>query len=61
MLCISCGKDVPEDDIYYFKGKHMCDDYAMKAGLFPLGHTGSRSDMISEEGRCFTVPKTFDG
>ncbi len=40
----------------------MCDDCAMKAGLFPLGHTESRRDKISEKGRCLiTVPKPDEG
>jgi formylmethanofuran dehydrogenase subunit E len=33
--CCHCGKKFSEDDIYIFEGKHMCDDCAMKVGLFP--------------------------
>jgi hypothetical protein len=55
--CCHCDKKLSEDDIYIFEGKHMCDDCAMKAGLFPLEHTGARRDKISERGRRLTIPK----
>jgi recombinational DNA repair protein (RecF pathway) len=55
--CCHCGKKLSEDDIYIFEGKHMCDDCAVKAGLFPLEHTGARRDKISERGRRLTIPK----
>jgi hypothetical protein len=54
--CCQCGKKFSEDDIYIFEGKNMCDDCAMKAGLFPLEHTGARRDKISEKGRRLTIP-----
>jgi len=57
MLCSGCGKDYSENDVYTYEGKRMCDDCAIKAGLFPLGHTGSRRDRISEEGRRLTYGK----
>jgi recombinational DNA repair protein (RecF pathway) len=57
MSCNRCGKEVSEDQVYTYEGKHMCEDCAMKAGLYPLGHIGSRRDKISEKGRCLTVPK----
>lgn len=55
--CCRCGKKISEDDIYIYEGNRMCDDCAMKAGLFPLGHTGARRDKISERGRRLTIQK----
>jgi hypothetical protein len=57
MSCNSCGKHVSENEVYIYKDKCMCENCAMKAGLYPLGHTGSRRDKISKEGRRLTVPK----
>ncbi len=57
MPCGQCGKRLSEEDVYIFEGKRMCDDCAMKAGLFPLEHTGARRDKISERGRLLTIPK----
>lgn len=45
------------DDTYTVGAKPMCEDCAMKVGLFPLGHTGSRRDKISEHGRYLTSPE----
>jgi hypothetical protein len=59
--CSSCGKELSADDAYHYEGKPMCDDCAMTAGLFPLGHTGLRRDKISEKGRVLTVPKPDKG
>lgn len=56
-LCSSCKKKIPENEIYIYEGNIMCDDCAMKAGLFPLEHTGGRRDKISERGRHLTIPK----
>ncbi len=47
-----------EDGVYTYEGKRMCEDCALKAGLYPLGHAGLRRDKISEKGRRFTVPKS---
>ena len=55
--CCHCVKKLSKDDIYIFEGKHMCDDCAIKAGLFPLEHTGARRDKISERGRRLTIRK----
>ena len=55
--CGSCGKKISEKDVYTYGGNRMCDDCAMKAGLFPLEHTGARQDKISEKGRRLTIPK----
>ncbi len=55
--CRSCGKEISENDVYTYEGKHVCDDCAMKASLFPLEHTGARRDKISERGRHLTTPK----
>ena len=55
--CRQCGTKLSENDIYIFDGKSMCDDCAMKAGLFPLEHTGARRDKISERGRRLSIPK----
>ena len=57
MSCGSCGKEVSENGVYIYEGKGMCEECAMKAGLYPLGHTGLRRDKISEKGRCLTGPK----
>jgi phage FluMu protein Com len=57
--CSHCGKMLSENDIYIYEGKHTCDDCAMKAGLFPLEHTGARRDKISERGRRLTMPKPY--
>ncbi|BCL61585.1 hypothetical protein DGMP_22780 [Desulfomarina profundi] len=56
--CKKCGKEISGNDIYIYEGNQMCDDCAMKAGLFPLEHTGSRRDKISERGRHLTIPKS---
>jgi recombinational DNA repair protein (RecF pathway) len=57
MPCSSCGKEVSENEVYIYEGKRMCEDCAIKTGLYPLGHIGARKDKISEKGRCLTVPK----
>ena len=57
MLCKVCEKEFLEEEIYTFEGKRMCEDCAIDAGLFPLGHTGLRRDKISEKGRHLTLPK----
>lgn len=55
--CSHCGKKLSKNDIYNYEGERMCDDCAMKAGLFPLEHTGARRDKIAERGRRLTIPK----
>ena len=55
MLCTNCGRDFPESEIYTVDRKQMCEDCAIKVGLFPLEHTGLRRDKISERGRRLTV------
>ena len=57
MKCKACGKKILENEIYTIEGKRMCEDCAINAGLFPLGHTGLRRDKISEKGRYLTLPK----
>ena len=57
MLCSDCRKEIPENDTYTYEGKLVCEDCAIKSGLYPLGHTGLRRDRISEKGRRLTVPK----
>lgn len=59
--CSSCSKEISENEVYTYEGKQMCDDCAMKASIFPLGHTGLRRDKISEKGRCLTVPIPGEG
>ncbi len=61
VICSSCSKKIAENEIYTYDGKRMCDDCAMKTGLFPLEHTGSRRDKISERGRRLTIPKHYEG
>jgi hypothetical protein len=38
--CRRCGKEMPWEKAYTHRGKLMCEDCALQAGLFPLGHTG---------------------
>ena len=57
MVCKACGKEISDDETYIYEGKRMCEDCAINAGLFPLGHTGLRRDKISEKGRYLTLPK----
>ena len=38
--CIRCRKEIPEEKTYSHQGKILCEDCALQAGLFPLGHTG---------------------
>ncbi|MBW2482551.1 MAG: hypothetical protein JRF38_21390 [Deltaproteobacteria bacterium] len=57
MLCETCEKEFPEEEIYGVEGKRMCEDCAIDAGLFPLSHTGLRRDKISEKGRHLTLPE----
>ena len=57
MRCKGCGKEIAENEIYIYEGKRMCEDCAINTGLFPLGHTGSRRDKISEKGRHLTLPE----
>ena len=54
--CSKCGQKISRDQTYLVKRKPMCEDCAMEAGLFPLGHNGSRRNAISEEGRVLTIP-----
>ena len=56
MACSACGKELSESETYLYEGRKMCEDCAVAAGLFPLGHTGLRRDKISEKGRQLTVP-----
>ena len=55
--CSSSEKKISEIEIYIYEGNIMCEDCAMKAGLFPLEHKGLRRDKISERGRHLTIPK----
>jgi hypothetical protein len=55
MGCSKCGKELPESELYAMHGTLMCDDCAMRAGLFPLEHSGARRDRISENERRLTV------
>ena len=57
MLCKACGEEITKNETYTVEGKRMCEDCAINAGLFPLGHIGSRRDKISEKGRYLTFPK----
>ena len=57
MYCSNCSKEISENQIYRCEGKQICEDCAINAGLFPLGHTGLRRDKISEKGRCLTTIK----
>ena len=57
MLCNGCSIEISEKETYTVEGKRMCEDCAINAGLFPLEHTGSRRDKISEKGRHLTLPK----
>jgi len=50
MLCTNYGTEISENEVYTCNGKDMCEDCAMHAGLYPLGHTGARRDKISEKG-----------
>lgn len=59
--CKSCRKKLSESDVYLYEGNQMCDDCAMKAGLFPLEHTGARRDKISERGRRLNIPGSDNG
>ena len=56
MKCSACGKEIFKNDTYVVEGRNMCEDCAISAGLFPLGHTGLRRDKISEKGRRLTLP-----
>ena len=58
MLCSECKRESSERDIYTIDGRKLCEDCAMDTGLFPLEHTGSHRDKISERGRRLTLPKT---
>lgn len=55
--CADCGRRLPEEETYLVEGGSRCEDCAIKAGLFPLGHTGPRRDPISEKGRLLTRPE----
>ena len=57
MLCSVCGIEISENEISIYETKRMCEDCAIKAGLYPLGHIGLRRDKISEKGRRLTLPK----
>jgi hypothetical protein len=41
--------EISENEVYTSNGKDVCEDCAMQAGLYPLGHTGARRDKISEK------------
>ena len=56
--CNSCAKEISENEVYIYEDKRMCEDCAIKVGLYPLSHTGSRRDKISEKGRILTIPKS---
>ena len=55
--CVDCGKAFDPEDLYEVEGGVRCETCAMKAGLYPLGHTGLRRDKISEKGRLITPPE----
>jgi len=55
--CSSCGRQLTGEERYLLEGNCMCEDCAMEKGLFPLEHTGSRRDRISERGRRLTLPE----
>lgn len=55
--CGACRKVCPEEDLYVFTGKRMCEVCVAKAGLFPLGHTGARRDKISEKCRRLALSR----
>ena len=38
--CSRCGKEIPRKGTYAHNDKLMCEDCALHAGMFPLGHTG---------------------
>ena len=54
--CEVCGQEFPQEEIYTLAGRALCEACAVKAELYPLGHTGMRRDRISEKGRQLTRP-----
>ena len=38
--CSRCGKEISRKEACTSQGKLMCEVCALRAGLFPLGHTG---------------------
>jgi hypothetical protein len=57
VLCGGCKRAFAEKDVYTVDGSRLCEDCAIEAGLYPLEHTGSRRDRISERGRRLTAPQ----
>jgi hypothetical protein len=55
MFCTNCSKEINEGETYTVDYKPMCEDCAIETGLFPLEHTSSSRDKISEKGRQLTV------
>ena len=39
--CSRCNKEISAGKVYTFRYKIMCEDCAIRTGLFPLSHTGS--------------------
>lgn len=58
MYCNNCNKLILKNETYRCRDKWMCEDCAILVGLHPLGHTGSRRDKISENGRRLTEFKS---
>ena len=40
ITCSLCNKKISGEKVYTQRNKTMCEDCAIKEGLFPLGHTG---------------------
>lgn len=56
MRCTNCEREISENEGYSLNDKAVCEDCFIKAGLYPLRHTGSYFDKIAEKGRRLTVP-----
>lgn len=47
MKCSRCGKEIPEEQLLTHKGKKLCENCYIHAGLFPLKHTGHLGSLFN--------------
>ena len=47
MKCEKCDKEIPEKQLYTYKGMKLCEECFIHVNLFPLKHTGHLGSLFS--------------